>query len=183
MVGALAAVLTTGSVVQAQQYVIDDQHFGIVFRIQHIGISWTYGRFNELSGDFILDKANPANSSFQLTIKTDSLDTANKKRDDHLRSPDFFNVKQFPTTNFKSTAVKAIDGGYEVTGDLTLHGVTKPITFKLLGGKEAELPPGTHRVGFTADIILKRSDFGMGNFQNAIGDEVQIAVSFEGVRK
>ncbi|HLN32196.1 MAG TPA: YceI family protein [Gemmataceae bacterium] len=167
----------------ADDYTIDPMHSGIGFKISHIGLSWIQGRFNSFSGDFTLDPDNPANSSFSMSIKTDSIDTNNKGRDNHLRSPDFFNAKQFPVVSFKSTAIKPIDGGYEVTGDLTLHGVTKSISFALKGGAKAEFPKGKLRTGFTAEFPVKRDDFGVGKPGNGLGDEVFATVSFEGVKK
>jgi polyisoprenoid-binding protein YceI len=155
----------------------------VTFKVQHIGISWVHGRFNEFSGSFVIDRDDPGKCSFTLTIKAESIDTANSMRDNHLRGPDFFNVKQFPAIEFKSTSVKGIDGGYEVTGDLTLHGETRPITFSLKGGKTAEFPKGVQRIGFTTDLTLKRSDFKMDRLLNAVGDEVPISISFEGIKK
>ena len=113
----------------------------------------------------------------------ESVDTNNKQRDGHLKSADFFNAKQFPTISFKSSAFKPIEGGYEVTGDLTLHGETKPITFKLSGGKETEFPPKVKRAGFWADLKIKRSDFGMTKMLEAIGDSVYVSVGVEGTKK
>ena len=125
----------------------------------------------------------PPKSSFQLTIKTDSIDTANKARDEHLRQPDYFDTKQFPTISFVSTDVKAIDGGYEVQGDFTMHGVTKSITLVLKGGKESEFK-GTKRVPFSTELSLKRSDFGFDkNAIGPIGDEALIMIDCEGMRK
>jgi polyisoprenoid-binding protein YceI len=167
----------------ADHYAVDTAHAGIVFKIAHVGISWTFGRFNDFSGSFTLDSADPAKSQFTINIKATSIDTGNKQRDDHLRSPDFFNVKQYPAITFKSTAVRPRQDGYEVTGDLTMHGVTAPITFTLTGGKQAEFPPGVKRTGFTADFTIKRSDFGINKFLEGVGDEVFISVSFEGTRK
>jgi polyisoprenoid-binding protein YceI len=166
----------------ADEYALDTMHAGVTFKISHLGLSWTHGRFGDLAGSFVLDP-DTAKCSFALTIKTESIDTANPKRDAHLRSPDFFNVKQFPTITFRSTAVKAVKDGYEVTGDLTLHGMTKPVTFTLLGGRTAEFPPGTPRTGFSTDLVLKRSEFGMEKFAGAVGDEVYVAVSFEGTKR
>src|SRR5258708_35450568 len=124
-------------------------HTAATFKIAHVGLSWTYGRFNEVTGAFTVDAADPGKTSFTLNIKTESVDTNNKKRDDHLRSPDFFNVKQFPAITFKSTKVAlAKDKSYVVTGDLTMHGETKSISLNLKGGKEVEFPKGTKRVGF-----------------------------------
>jgi polyisoprenoid-binding protein YceI len=169
----------------ADEYTLDTMHTGISFKISHLGLSWVFGTFKDVSGGFAIDSQNAANSAFNLTIKADSIDTANAKRDDHLRSPDFFNVKQFPVLTFKSTSVKPADGGFEVTGDLTMHGETKSITFPVKGGRKAEFPPGTHRTGYTAEMVLKRSEFGVGaaKFAQALGDDVFIAVSFEGTRK
>src|SRR5438045_581123 len=128
-VTALAALLLFAASAGADNYAVDGMHAGVSFKISHLGLSWTYGRFNEMSGDFTLDPADPSKSSFNLSIQVNSVDTNNKKRDDHLKSPDFFNVKQFPAITFKSTSVKPVKDGYQVTGDLTLHGVTKPVTF------------------------------------------------------
>lgn len=168
---------------RAAEYAVDPVHTAVTFKVSHLGLSWTYGRFNEVSGTFSFDKGTPATATFALTVKADSLDTGNARRDGHLKGPDFFNVKQFPLMTFKSTSVKAVKGGYEVTGDFTLHGKTKAITFTLQGGKEASFPPGTKRTGFSTELVLKRSDYGMDKLLPAIGDEVHVAVSFEGTKK
>jgi polyisoprenoid-binding protein YceI len=170
--------------VRAADYTVEDFHSSVTFKVSHLGISEVHGRFNDMAGSFEIDKDEPGKCSFTLTVKTESVDTNNKKRDDHLRSPDFFNVKQFPAITFKSTKVTlAKDKSYLVTGDLAMHGKTKPISFNLKGGKEIEFPKGTKRVGFTTELTLKRSDFGMDFMVAAIGDEVQIAISFEGTTK
>jgi len=130
-----------------------------------------------------VDPATPAKSSFTLNIKPESIDTGTAKRDDHLRSPDFFNAKQFPAMGFKSTQVKPVVGGLEVRGDFTMHGVTKPITFLLKGGKKGEFPPGMQRTGYSTELVIHRSDFGMDKMVEAIGDEVKVEISFEGVKK
>lgn len=166
----------------ADSYSLDPAHTSVTFKVEHMGLSWSHGRFNDVSGDFRVDSENPSASRFALTIKTESLDTANKKRDEHLASPDFFNSKQFPVISFKSTSVKAVDEGLEVTGDFTLHGETKSVTFILTGGKTGEFPPGVHRTGYTTHLKIKRSDFGMDKMMQAIGDEVRIEISFEGVK-
>jgi polyisoprenoid-binding protein YceI len=175
-----------GSAHAADSYVLDAMHTSVSFKVRHLDISWTHGRFNDVAGKLIIDKATPANSSFELTIKVGSIDTNNKRRDGHLLSPDFFNEKQFPLITFKSTAVKPLIGGdgYTVTGDFMLHGVTKTITISVKGGKEAEFPKGVKRVGFsTDDLSLKRTTFGMDKLIQAVGDEVQIAISFEATKK
>jgi polyisoprenoid-binding protein YceI len=183
---ALAGVLFfgLGSVVKADDYTIDAVHSGVSFQISHVGLAYIHGRFDDFSGNFTIDTSDPTKSAFSLSIKSESVDTNNSKRDDHLRSPDFFNVKQFPTISFTSTSVKPIDGGYEVTGDLTIHGATKPVTFSLKGGASAEFPKGVSRTGFsTSQIVVKRSDFGVGKPMPVLGDEVYVSISFEGTKK
>ena len=170
---------------RAEDYSIDPAHSGVHFKISHIGLSWIHGRFNTYSGSCAVDPDDAGKCSFEMKINTDSIDTNNKMRDNHLRSPDFFNVKQFPTITFESTGVKAIKDGYEVTGNLTMHGVTKPVTFALVGGKTAEFPPGVPRTGYSTELIINRSEFGVGKaqFANALGEDVHVAISFEGTKK
>jgi polyisoprenoid-binding protein YceI len=167
----------------ADDYKLDAAHSSVSFKISHLDISEVHGRFNEFSGSFTIDPDDASKSSFELTIKTKSVDTNNKARDNHLQSGDFFDVKQFPNITFKSTAVKATKDGYEVTGDLTMHGETKSITFELKGGKNAEFPKGKQRTGFKTSLKLNRSDYKMDKFAQALGDEVAIDVSFEGTKQ
>ena len=166
----------------ADEYALDPMHTAVSFKISHLGLSWTHGRFNDVSGSFTIDP-DPAACSFALSMKAESIDTGNEKRDEHLKGPDFFNVKQFPTITFKSTSVKAVKDGYEVTGDLTMHGVSKAVTFSVLGGRKAEFPKGVQRTGYSTEFVLKRSEFGIDKFAEAVGDEVHISISFEGTRK
>jgi polyisoprenoid-binding protein YceI len=180
---ALAVLLGLASPVIAEEYAVDPAHAGVNFKISHLGLSWVQGRFDEFSGDFTIDSAAPDKCSFALKINPASVDTNNQKRDEHLRGPDFFNANQFPAMSFKSTSVRPAKSGYEVTGDFTLHGVTKPVTFELIGGRTAEFPKGVHRTGFSAEFSLKRSDFGITKFTPAVGDKIYVAVSFEGTQK
>ena len=182
----LAAALAAAAfapALAADEYALDGMHTAVTFRVSHLGLSWVYGRFNDVTGNFTIDPGDPARCSFALDVKTESIDTGNQKRDGHLASPDFFNVKQYPLLTFKSTAVRAIEGGYEVTGDLTLRGVTRPVTFPLKGGRTAEFPKGVQRTGYSTELTIKRSEFGMDKMPDAVGDPVHIAVSFEGVKK
>ncbi len=166
----------------ADAFQVDSVHSSMVFRVKHMGTANFYGRFNSISGSFSLDD-DPAKSSFQVQIKTDSVDTANTKRDQHLKSPDFFNAAQFPTISFKSTQVKKVGGeGIDVTGDLTLHGVTKPVIAKVTktgsGGSR-----GRAIAGVEAQLTIKRSDFGMTFAADSLGDEVFIIISLEGAKQ
>jgi polyisoprenoid-binding protein YceI len=90
----------------ADNYAVDAMHSGVTFKISHLGLAWVFGRFNEFSGEFTIDPDDPSKCSFGMSIKAESIDTNNSKHNDHLRSPDFFNVKQFPAISFRSTAVK-----------------------------------------------------------------------------
>jgi polyisoprenoid-binding protein YceI len=179
----LIACCSAAVAAPADEYVYDAVHSSVSFKARHLDISWIHGRFNDVSGKFSIDRTDASKSSFQLTIKADSVDTANPARDEHLRQPDYFDTKQFPTIEFRSKKVKAIEGGFEVTGDFTMHGTTKEITIRLMGGKEIE-SRGVRRVGFSTELRLKRSDY---NFDSSaigpIGDEAIVIIDCEGMSK
>jgi polyisoprenoid-binding protein YceI len=181
----LALVLLAAAALssRADDYAVDTAHAAAVFRVSHIGLSWIYGRFKALSGTFTVDAQNPAATRFELAARVESIDTDNAQRDNHLRSPDFLNAKQFPEISFKSTSAKPIEGGYEVAGELTLHGATRPLTLVLKGGRTAQFPPGVQRTGYVGEFTIKRSDFGMNKMLQAVGDEIQVQLSFEGTKK
>jgi polyisoprenoid-binding protein YceI len=168
----------------ADTYTLDAVHSTFMFKVKHLGASYSYGRFNESSGTFTLDTDNPANNSIEVEVKTESVDTANDARDKHLRSPDFFNAVEFPTLTFKSTSFKKVDDThFEVTGDLTLHGVTKSITTtaELVGIGEGM--KGEVRAGLEAIFTIDRTEFGMDYMPGPVGTDVEITVSVEGVRE
>lgn len=175
--------IDSGLVRAADEYDYDHVHSSVSFKARHLDISWIHGRFNDVSGKFSIDRQNPSKSTFALTIKADSVDTGNKGRDEHLRQPDYFDTKQFPTVEFKSTSVKTIDGGYEVTGDFTMHGKTNEVTLTLMGGKEHDFKK-VKRVAFSTTLSLKRSDYGFDpSGIGAIGDKVLIMIDCEGARE
>ncbi len=180
LAGLIVASAAKPSAQAADAYALDTAHTAVNFKISHLGLSWTYGRFNDISGSFTIDAEK---SSFEVVIQTESIDTGNGKRDAHLKSPDFFNAKEFPTITFKSSGVKPTEDGFEVTGDLTLHGVTKTITLPLKGGSKAEFPKGVVRTGYSGELKIKRSDFGMEGLKGAVGDDVYLSISFEGTLK
>ena len=175
ILGAAAAAL-------ADNFKIDPVHSCVGFKVKHSDISWIFGRFDNFDGAFTVD-SDPSKCAFEMKIQANSVDTNNAGRDKHLRSADFFNVPQFPTITFKSTGVKAIPDGFEVTGDFTMHGVTKQLTIPLLGGRTAKGQLGGVKTGFSGDVILKRSDFGMDKFTPMLGDDVHVAVSFQGAKQ
>jgi polyisoprenoid-binding protein YceI len=181
----IAAAFLVGPVLAADNYKIDSEHATVIFSVAHFGLGDAYGRFNDPTGTVVLDKQDPSKSSFTFEVKTDNIDTHNEKRDAHLKSPDFFNAKQFPVITFKSTAVKSAgENKYEVTGDLNLHGVTKSISFPIEKTGEGDTKVMGYRTGWKAQVRVKRSEFGMtyGVQQGAIGDDVNLVISFEAVR-
>jgi polyisoprenoid-binding protein YceI len=181
---AVVLVMFSSAARAADTFTVDPVHSSISFMIPHQEISYIHGRFNQFSGKFVIDRADPSKSSFTLSIKVESVDTNNAKRDEHLRAPDYFNAKQFPDMVFESKSVKPIDGGYEVAGELTLHGVTKDLTLVLKGGdKVVEFPKGTQRIGVVTTPVIKRSDFGMkAELPKSLGDEVTINIGIEAAK-
>jgi polyisoprenoid-binding protein YceI len=167
----------------ADKYKIDPVHSSVLFGIKHLGVTNVYLVFKEITGTVTFDSADPSKSSVELTVPVESLDARNPKRDQHLRSPDFFNAKQFPTLTFKSTRIEGSGDTYKVSGDFTLHGVTKPITVEFKRGADAKGMEGEMRGGGETHFTIKRSDYGMTFMQGALGDEVSIILSLEGVKQ
>lgn len=161
---------------------IDDVHSMALFRIQHMGAGQYWGRFNEVAGNFTFVPNKPDGMKFDVTIQTASVDSGNESLNKHLSSPDFFAIKDFPTMTFQSTAAKLVaEQVYEVTGNLTLHGVTKPITARVEFCGMKDMGRGS-KAGFEAQFKVNRSDFGMnyGVDKGAIGNEVRVVVALEG---
>jgi len=180
----LAIILSSlGVTVYADTFKLDPVHSSVIFSIRHLGITNFYGRFNDVSGTVVFDKADPSKSSVEVTVPVESVDTNNEKRDQHLKSPDFFNAKQFPMIIFKSKTVEASGDSYKVTGELTLHGVTKPLTLEIKKGAEAKGMEGEIRGGGETRLTIKRSDFGMNFMQGPLGDDVTVYLSMEGVKQ
>jgi polyisoprenoid-binding protein YceI len=183
----LIAGLTLGSTaVMADDYVIDTKgaHASIKFRVQHLGYSWLYGRFNEFSGNFSYDEKQPENASVEVTIKTSSVDSNHAERDKHLRSDDFLNVDKYPEAKFVSTGYsQGKDGNGVLKGNLTLNGVTKPleIDVEFIGaGKD---PWGGYRVGFEGTTHFAMADFGIVKDLGPKSKDVEMILSVEGIRQ
>ncbi len=163
-------------------YGIDGVHSCAMFRVLHAGAGQFWGRFNVLQGSFTMSD-DPSRMAFAIDIPVDSIDTRTKKLDDHLKSPDFFNAAEFPKMSFKSTGAKKLaDGMIELSGDFTMHGVTKPITAMAEVTGVSEMMGG--RAGVEATFTIKRSEFGMnyGVEKGTLGDSVKIIVNLEGVK-
>ena len=180
---ALLAALGTLPLAAADTYGVDASHSAALFSVSHLGISNTHGRFNAIDGTLTWDAAEPAKSAIKIAIKTESIDTFSEKRDQHLRSADFFNAKQFPELTFVSKSFASADGKtFTVAGDLTLAGTTKPVTLTVTKIGEGKDPWGGYRIGFTTDFTVKRSDFGIKGVPG-VGDEVAVTFALEGIKK
>ena len=180
---ALAAALATASLtaVAADKYEFDGNHTNVVFSWTHFGLSNPSARFAKVEGEVLLDTADLTKSTVSVTIPVDSLRTDVPKFDEHLRSGDFFDLAKFPTATFKSTKVeKAGDNKLKVTGDLTIHGVTKSTVLDVTVNKIGDHPMAKKpAAGFDASTVVKRSDFGMGNYVPNVSDEVKIHITTE----
>ncbi len=164
-------------------YQIDPAHTSVLFSINHLGYSDLNGRFDDVEGEFDL---NPkGKSKLIIRIKTASIDTNHKKRNEHLRSPDFFNARQYPLITFTSTQVKynAKNEPISISGNLKLHGKIRPLTLTIQAKRAANDPWGNYRSGYAATTSLKRSDFGMNYMLGDIGDEVKLKISLEAIRQ
>jgi polyisoprenoid-binding protein YceI len=166
----------------ADSYKVDPVHSSVVFSIKHFGVTDFYGNFKQISGTVTFDGADPSKSSVELTVPVESLDTRNDKRDQHLKSPDFFNAQQFPAITFKSNKIEGSGDTYKISGDLTIHGVTKPITVDFKKGGENKGQKET-RSGGESRFTIKRSDYDMKFMAGPVGDDVNIILSLEGVKQ
>jgi polyisoprenoid-binding protein YceI len=173
----------------AETYQFDNGASSVLFHVRHMGVANSWGWFREFSGTIVFDEEDAAASRVSIEVVANSIDTNLQKRDDHLKGPDFFSVKQFPKIAFESTAVERAEGEgkrYKVTGNLTLHGVTKEVTALFdFFGQGKHLANNGDIAGAEGFFTIKRSDFGMdyGVANNAIGDEVTLIVSVEGVKE
>lgn len=167
----------------ADAFAIDPVHSGVVYSIKHMGAANFRGMFHSPTGTFAFDPAKPEAASLDVTIKLDTLVSNDAKRDQHLKSADFFSAKEFPTITFKSTSAKASgDKTAEVAGDLTLRGVTKPVTARVTHTGTGEGRGGKKLAGVEATFTIKRSDFGMTYMVGPLGDEVTLSVFLEGAK-
>lgn len=167
----------------SQTWKLDPAHSRLAFATVHFGISDVSGQFNTFQGSITSSKPDFSDAVFELTAEIKSLDTEVEMRDNHLKSADFFDAEKFPTLTFKSTGLqKNGDNKYKLTGDLTLHGVTKPVTLELQYRGSLEHPQTKKMVaGFQAIGVIKRSDFGIGTKfpNNMLSDEVRIKADGE----
>ena len=189
-IGGLVLLLLIGSAGITQPmgpmtYEIDTAHSMILFRAKHNNVSYNYGRFNEFTGKITTDEF-ASMGMVEFEVKSASVDTGNEKRDQHLRSSDFFSAKQFPVITFQSTKVSAKEGEedvLEVTGDPELHGVKKSITVDVEITGRAKGKQGESLIGFESIFTIKRSEFGMTYGMGPVSDDIRLTVSVEAVHK
>ena len=175
----IAAPIST----KAAEYTVDLSHSFVHFRTKHLGMSWLIGQFNKFEGAMKYDPAAGADAqSIALTIDTTSIDTNWTDRDKHLRSADFLNVDKFPTATFKSTKFEGDEKGGTLTGDLTLMGVTKSISFPITKIGEGKDPWGGYRAGFEGKYNLARKDFGMGYNLGPAAEVIEMHLMIEAIK-
>jgi polyisoprenoid-binding protein YceI len=180
-----AALAVASPTLAADTYQFDKSHTTVGFQVRHI-VTNVGGKFQDFSGTIKVDRVTPQNSSVEFTIQAASINTNETKRDEHLKSADFFDVANQPTITFKSTSVKATGkDAYEVTGNLTLRGVTKAITLPVTFLGEGKDPWGNEKMGFELQTTLDRKDYGL-NWNKTldqggllVGDEVKVQISVE----
>ena len=183
---AQAALTQNPAEVQAGTYKLDPAHGKITWSIKHMGFSTYTGQFTNVSADLTLDPANPSASTLTATVPLADLAPNNDALKTHLLSPDFFDAAQFPTATFtaKTITVDADDTSEaDVAGELTLHGVTRPVTLEVKFNQAGPFMGGAYRVGFDGETTIKRSEFGIDKYLPALGDDVELHIEGEFVKQ
>lgn len=179
---ATALSLALAAPAMAEEFILDKSHTAITFTVDHLGFSLTHGKFTKYDAEINFDQEDPTKSTVNFTIQADSIDTGWEARDKHVRGPDFLNVDKHPEITFISTAVeKTGDDTATMTGDLTLNGTTKEVSFDVTMRKLAPSPFGKKLLtgGFFAETTLDRTDYGISYGAGAIGNEIPIRVDLE----
>jgi polyisoprenoid-binding protein YceI len=176
-----ALAFTASAFAQAKTWQIDPNHTAAQFSVRHLGISTVRGAFTKVSGTATYDPADPAKASIEVTIDASSVDTRVERRDNDLRSPNFFDVAKYPTLTFKSKRVEAAGAGkLKITGDLTIHGVTREVLLDV-DGPSAPVTDGhgNSHMGASANTKINRKDFGVNGNPMAVGDDITITIDVE----
>ncbi len=167
----------------AVTYKIDKSHSAMLWKVKHMGVSYTHGRFNDFNGTFTVDDENLKNAKVEIDIDAASIDSNDEARDKHLRNAEYFDVEKHPSIGFESTAVTMPSTGvYRVVGKFSLHGVTKEVTFRMTKIGEGKDWKGNYRIGFEGQLVIKRSEYGMTTMLKAIGDDIHITLAVEAIR-
>ncbi|MDX1335419.1 MAG: YceI family protein [Gammaproteobacteria bacterium] len=181
----LMMIAFSASSLAAENYVIDTKgaHASINFQIPHLGYSMLVGRFDDFSGSFVYDEKNPSASSIEVEIKTASINSNHAERDKHLRGSDFLDVSKYPTAKFVSTSYTETNGKGVLKGDLTLHGVTKPISIEVTQIGAGADPWGGFRRGFEGRTTLTLADFNINYNLGPASKAVELVLHVEGIRQ
>ncbi len=179
----LSTGVLAGSVAGAADYQIDPTHSFVEFRIQHLGFSWLYGRFNGIEGKFSYDPATPAANAIDVTIDTASIDSNHAERDKHLRSEEFLGVAAYPKATFRSTGYTGTAQEGVLTGVLSFHGVDKVIEIPVRKVGEGDDPWGGYRAGFAGTYVMTRADFGLDYNLGPAATTVELELGIEGIRQ
>jgi len=176
-----ALSLVAAAIAQAGAWQIDPNHTSAQFSVRHLGVSTVRGAFTKVSGSAKFDPSDPSKTSLDASIEAASVDTRVEMRDNDLRSPNFLEVQKYPTITFHSKQVKAGGAGkLQITGDLTIHGVTKEVTLDVDGPSAAIKDPwGNQRIGAAASTKINRKDFGVNGLPAVVGDEIAITIDAE----
>ncbi|SFR40439.1 Polyisoprenoid-binding protein YceI [Marinobacter gudaonensis] len=183
-----ALAISTGAMAEPRKFIVDDEHFSIVFEIMHIGYAPVMGMFREVEGQFVYDEEARELKSGQLVFQSDSVFTNHKKRDEHVRNEDFLNSEEYPEITYTVTGFETTgENTGKVTGDLEMLGQTRPVVLDVTLNKSAVYPFGheEYTLGISASTTLKRSEWGMtyGIEQAMVGDEVTLRFGFEAIRE
>ena len=182
LAGAILALAAPLALAQTSTYAPDKAHSEVDFTVLHLGLSNVRGRFNNVGGSITLNKADITKSTVNITVDTTTVDTSNSARDTHLKTDAFFDVTRFPTATFVSTSVAKTATGLTVSGNLTLHGVTKPVVLQVDGpnGPVNGMDHKAH-LGFSASTTISRTAFNIGSAFPAavVGDEVKLTIDLD----
>jgi len=184
----MAAVQMAPVIGSKTAWKLDPTHTIVEFSAKHLMISTVKGRITDIEGTIYADENDPENSSVDVTLKAASIDTRTEQRDNHLRSADFLDVEKFPAITFKSTRIEGSRNEFNLTGDLTIRGVTRPITLDATFEGETKDPWGGERIGFSATGKIDRRDFGLtwnlllesGGI--TVGNDIKISIELEAVK-
>jgi polyisoprenoid-binding protein YceI len=182
--GLIILLFASSSVFAAEKYAIDAAHSGVVFGWNHFGFSNPTARFDKIEGSVLLDKADLTKSSISVTLPLEGLDTGVAKLDEELKGPEFLDAAKYPTITFNSTRVERTgENGLKITGDLTVHGITRPVTFDAKVNKIGIFEiPGVIKAqgaGFDAATVIKRSDFGVTKYVPAVSNEIPVRITLD----
>jgi polyisoprenoid-binding protein YceI len=184
------AILAIATGASAETWELDPVHSNITFSVQHMMLSHVKGQFEKFSGTITANGSDPNSVKIEATVDAASVNTRAEKRDNHLKSPDFLDVAKYPAITFKSTKIEPDgDGKWKVTGDLTLHGVTKPVTLEITGPTAEVMVMGSPRRGASATTTINRQDFGVAFNKTldtgglVVGNNVAVSIDVEAVKK